>query len=123
MSASPQRYYRWSPIALFRFSALTYNGHMIHYSEPWCYDKESFPGLVVHGPLNLINMLDYWRDHHGKDAKKVKSITYRALAPLFAGSSYQIGLSQNGKGQENYHDVLVSSGDGAVNMRGEITSA
>ena len=60
-SPFPTRHMHWSPVALFGFSALTYNAHMIHYNESWTRNVEGHPGLVVHGPLNLINMLDYWR--------------------------------------------------------------
>ena len=48
-----------TPVSLFRFSALTFNAHKIHYSTEWCRDVEGHRGAVVHGPLNLINMLDY----------------------------------------------------------------
>ncbi|PSR79121.1 hypothetical protein BD289DRAFT_442882 [Coniella lustricola] len=59
------RHLSFSPVALFRFSALTFNGHMIHYNDPWARTVEGHRGLVVHGPLNLICMLDYWRDVYG----------------------------------------------------------
>lgn len=97
---------------------------MIHYSDPWCRDVEGFPGLVVHGPLNLINMLDLWRDEHGKAGELPSSINYRALAPLYAGTSYIIeaGRMVGVEGQENKCQVLVKSGDGVVNMKGDITS-
>ncbi|KAL6884750.1 hypothetical protein GGI43DRAFT_419303 [Trichoderma evansii] len=63
-SAFPERQMSWSLVALFRFSALTFNAHRIHYDGAWSQGVENHPGLVVHGPLNLINMLDYWRDTH-----------------------------------------------------------
>ncbi|KAK8076107.1 hypothetical protein PG994_003379 [Apiospora phragmitis] len=58
----PYRQLRWSPVGLFRFSALTFNGHKIHYDGSWTRSVENHPSCVVHGPLNLISMLDYWRD-------------------------------------------------------------
>ena len=39
------------PVLLFRFSALTFNGHRIHYDQPYVTDVEGYPGLIVHGPL------------------------------------------------------------------------
>lgn len=94
----------WSPLALFRFSALTFNGHMIHYNTPWARAVEGHRGLVVHGPLNLICMLDYWRDvhsggggrglHQGQQPnnreKEIVEISYRAMSPLYAGDEYEI---------------------------------
>ncbi|KAI1336335.1 hypothetical protein F5Y15DRAFT_419121 [Xylariaceae sp. FL0016] len=86
---APSRQFRWSPTGLFRFSALTFNGHKIHYNEDWAARVEGHPGLVVHGPLNLMNILDYWRDVHGA-GKDPHEITYRAVAPLYAGERYVI---------------------------------
>ena len=39
------------PVLLFRFSALTFNGHRIHYDQPYVTGTEGYPGLIVHGPL------------------------------------------------------------------------
>ncbi|KAF2196649.1 hypothetical protein GQ43DRAFT_435831 [Delitschia confertaspora ATCC 74209] len=81
---------------LFRFSALTFNGHKIHYSRKWCRDVEGHRDCVVHGPLNLINMLDFWRDNRGGDSEIVPmSIAYRALSPLYTGEKYCMLLSKN----------------------------
>ena len=82
-------------VSLFRFSALTFNAHMIHYSRPWCRDVEGHRDIVVHGPLNLINMLDFWRDESGDDASMPKSIKYRATAPFYAGEKYRALLDRN----------------------------
>ncbi|CAH0047035.1 unnamed protein product [Clonostachys solani] len=113
------RQYRWSPTGLFRFSALTFNGHKIHYNEDWTRLVESHPGLVVHGPLNLICSLDYWRDVHG-NGRSPSEITYRALSPLYAGQTYQI---QTGEVETTEDvpkwEVLVKRGD-VVCMRADI---
>ncbi|KAF2730299.1 hypothetical protein EJ04DRAFT_555539 [Polyplosphaeria fusca] len=71
-------------VTLFRFSALTFNAHKIHYSKPWCQSVEGHRDCVVHGPLNLINMLDLWRDaaRDADEAAVPKSISYRAMSPL-----------------------------------------
>lgn len=91
-----RRSFIWSPVGLFRFSALTFNAHMIHYSKPWCDDVEELPGLVIHGPLNLINMLDLWRDSFGKTGQILpRTISYQAKAPLFAGQSYSISIEES----------------------------
>jgi hydroxyacyl-ACP dehydratase HTD2-like protein with hotdog domain len=45
-------------VQLFRFSALTFNGHRIHYDQPYVTAVEGYPGLVVHGPLIALEMLN-----------------------------------------------------------------
>jgi 3-methylfumaryl-CoA hydratase len=73
------------PVLLFRFSALTYNGHRIHYDRDYARDVELYPGLVVHGPLQAIAMVEAARR---KDLKPTTSsspveFAYRLIAPLF----------------------------------------
>ncbi|TDZ15270.1 Mesaconyl-C(4)-CoA hydratase [Colletotrichum orbiculare MAFF 240422] len=113
---SIRRQLRWSPVALFRFSALTFNGHMIHYNEPWTKDIERHPEVVVHGPLNLVNMLDYWRDVYGQDDRHVRQVEYRAMSPLYAGDEYTIRTSAR---EDKEYEVLVERGS-TVCMRGKI---
>lgn len=81
-------------VSLFRFSALTFNAHMIHYSRHWCREVEGHREIVVHGPLNLINMLDFWRDEQPNDYMIPRSIRYRAIAPFYAGESYRALLGR-----------------------------
>jgi 3-methylfumaryl-CoA hydratase len=51
------------PVLLFRFSALTYNGHRIHYDWPYATEDEGYPDLVVHGPLLALLALELPRVH------------------------------------------------------------
>ena len=81
-------------VSLFRFSALTFNAHMIHYSQPWCREVEGHRDIVVHGPLNLINVLDFWRDEQSNDYSIPRSIRYRATAPFYAGETYRALLER-----------------------------
>ena len=69
-----------TPITLFRFSALTHNAHRIHYDHAYATEVEGYPGLVVHGPLAALLLLDA-AGRHG--AAPVTRFRYRALAPLF----------------------------------------
>ncbi|KAI0513273.1 hypothetical protein F5B22DRAFT_647818 [Xylaria bambusicola] len=115
----PKRELRWSPTGLFRFSALTFNGHKIHYDPAWSTAVEGHAGCVVHGPMNLICMLDYWRDHCQPNGRVLKEIEYRALAPIYAGETYDIGAERMG---DDKWEVLVRK-DGKVCMRGEILAA
>ncbi|GJD00076.1 mitochondrial 3-hydroxyacyl-thioester dehydratase [Colletotrichum higginsianum] len=114
------RHLRWSPVGLFRFSALTFNGHMIHYNEPWTKDIERHPDVVVHGPLNLIGMLDYWRDVYGRDGAEVREVGYRAVSPLYAGDEYTVRTAAVEGGKE--YEILVEKGS-TVCMKGEIISS
>lgn len=112
----------WSPVALFQFSALTFNAHMIHFNESWTRQVEGHPNVVVHGPLNLINLMNYWRDVHSRDgAIKAKSIAYRALSPLYAEEEYTIGTEavEEGNGETIRYRLVVKRGE-VVCMRGEV---
>ncbi|MER5429561.1 hypothetical protein [Streptomyces sp. NPDC002588] len=88
-SAAPRTEAPWrlelrpDPPLLFRFSALTANAHRIHYDAPYCRDEEGYPGLVVHGPLLALLMLELPR--RGAPRRQVRSLSYRLRRPLFAG--------------------------------------
>lgn len=82
-----------TPVTLFRFSALTFNAHKIHYNKEWCRDVEGHRDLVVHGPLNLINMLNLWRDSRTEDALP-KRIKYRMTSPLYVEERYRVILDE-----------------------------
>jgi 3-methylfumaryl-CoA hydratase len=68
--------HRFSTTLLFRYSALTFNGHRIHYDLDYCRDVEGYPGLVVHGPL-LAQLLML------RAARPLHRFGFRATAPLF----------------------------------------
>ncbi|MES3032440.1 MAG: acyl-CoA dehydrogenase [Gemmatimonadota bacterium] len=65
---------------LFRFSALTFNAHRIHYDRPYARDEEGYPGLVVHGPLTAMLLADLVRRH---SERRITTFSFRGLAPLF----------------------------------------
>ncbi|WP_040701517.1 FAS1-like dehydratase domain-containing protein [Nocardia vinacea] len=69
-----------SPTLLFRYSALTYNGHRIHYDRDYARDVEGYPGLLVHGPLQALAMAEAARAH-GYTGDQV--FDYRLRSPLF----------------------------------------
>jgi len=71
-----------SPSLLFRFSALTYNGHRIHYDRDYARDIEGYPGLVVHGPLQALAMAEAAR-RHPRLAGVDLWFEYRLLSTLF----------------------------------------
>lgn len=68
-------------VFLFRFSALTFNGHRIHYDRRYATEVEKYPGLVVHGPLIAVLLLDLLRRH--LPHARVREFSFRAIRPLF----------------------------------------
>jgi 3-methylfumaryl-CoA hydratase len=72
-----------SETMLFRFSALTFNSHRIHYDAPYAEQEEGYPGLVVHGPLMAALLLDHAACKFGANA--LTSFEFKGLAPAFVG--------------------------------------
>ncbi|MBF5096507.1 acyl-CoA dehydrogenase [Azospirillum sp. INR13] len=75
------------PVLLFRFSALTFNGHRIHYDRPYAMEREGYPALVVHGPLIATLLADLVRRH---DHRRVTGFTFRAKGPLFDSHPFRL---------------------------------
>jgi 3-methylfumaryl-CoA hydratase len=75
------------PVRLFRFSALTYNGHRIHYDHPYATGVEGYPGLVIHGPLLALLALELPRRH--APAETVTAFAYRLVRPAFVPSAIE----------------------------------
>ncbi len=69
-------------VTLFRYSAVTFNGHRIHYDESYC-REEGYPGLVVHGPLLATRLACLAAERLGT----LRAFSYRATAPLFLGDA------------------------------------
>ena len=97
------RDFEQTEVTLFRFSALTFNAHKIHYSHEWCRKVEGHRDCVVHGPLNLLNILDLYRDTNaqGKPESVPKAIAYRAMSPLYVGEKYRIMLDKTSSTEED----------------------
>jgi len=76
-----RREIRPDPVLLFRYSALTYNSHRIHYDHPYVTSVEGYPGLIVHGPLLATLLLDLLlRERPGA---RVTHFSFRAVKPVF----------------------------------------
>ncbi|ESR23374.1 FAS1-like dehydratase domain-containing protein [Lutibaculum baratangense] len=76
------------PVLLFRYSALTFNGHRIHYDGAYVTEVEGYPGLVVHGPLTATLLLDLLRRKMPR--ARIRSFEFRAVSPLFCGSEMHL---------------------------------
>jgi 3-methylfumaryl-CoA hydratase len=84
------------PVLLFRFSALTFNGHRIHYDQPYVTGTEGYPGLIVHGPLMGIVQIELAR--RCNPDKVVSGFEFRALAPVFAGAAFSVHARREADG-------------------------
>ncbi|MGE3304412.1 MAG: MaoC family dehydratase N-terminal domain-containing protein [Rhizobiaceae bacterium] len=81
-------------VTLFRYSALTFNGHRIHYDRDYVTREEGYPGLVVHGPLIATLLIDLVR-RQAPDAR-VQSFAFRAVSPLFDGNTMSVNATPPG---------------------------
>ena len=76
------------PVVLFRYSALTFNGHRIHYDRDYATRDEGYPGLVVHGPLIATLLVDLLRD--ARPDETLAEFQFRAVGPLFEDESFTV---------------------------------
>ena len=74
------------PVLLFRYSAVTFNGHRIHYDHPYATGVEGYAGLVVHGPLIATLLLDLLRRH--RPEAQLEKYAFRAVRPLFDNAPF-----------------------------------
>ena len=99
-------------VSLFFFSALTMNGHRIHYDQPYATGTEGHPGLLVHAPLTALLLLDAATR---RSSVTPHAFTYRALRPLYCGAPITLA------GYEG--DVCALDPDGHVAMQGRVAGA
>lgn len=76
------------PVLLFRYSALTYNGHRIHYDRDYAMKEEQYPALVVHGPLLVTLLLELQRQHLSD--RNIRQFRFRAMRPTFDTVPFQV---------------------------------
>jgi 3-methylfumaryl-CoA hydratase len=79
------------PVELFRYSALTFNGHRIHYDRDYATQVEGYPGLVVHGPLIATLLVDNLLRR--RPAVEIRKFSYRAKSPLFEGTAFELSAA------------------------------
>ena len=83
-------------VLLFRYSAVTFNGHRIHYDRRYATEVEGYPDLVVHGPLTATLLLDLL--HRQRPDARVARFTFRGVTPLFANAPFQVCGRSGGDG-------------------------
>lgn len=99
------------PVLLFRYSALTFNGHRIHYDHPFCTGTEGYDGLVVHGPLLATLLLDLLRRQYPDRA--VARFDFRAISTVTADHPFSVHGAQSPEGGFR---LWVRRHDGALAM-------
>jgi 3-methylfumaryl-CoA hydratase len=100
-----------TPPLLFRFSALTFNGHRIHYDHPYATQVEGYEGLVVHGPLIAVLMLDL--AERTRPDRQVTGFDFRAHHPAIAPRPLAVKAAATGSGLDLWVEssgVVASSG-------------
>ncbi len=103
------------PVLLFRYSALTFNGHRIHYDRDYVTKVEGYPGLIFHGPLQAAFIVELAAKLHG--GRPPKKFVYRGLQPLFEGSEFSVNANDNGTGME----LWTANTAGQPTMKGTAT--
>lgn len=102
------------PVLLFRFSALTYNSHRIHYDKTYASGVEKYPDLVVHGPLQAILMMEAAR--RAEPGKRPSTYAFRGVRPLFVSDAAMVcGRKTLGK-----LDLSVIKADGGATMQAQL---
>jgi 3-methylfumaryl-CoA hydratase len=100
-----------TPVLLSRYSAVTFNGHRIHYDREYCIKEEFYPGLIVHGPLQANLLLRMARQMNG-DAFPAR-FKFRGTSPLFDGSVFTV----NGKAENEGLKLWIANADGVMTMQ------
>lgn len=80
-------------IVLFRYSALTFNSHRIHYDHDYCRDVEGYPGLVVHGPLMATLLIRHLQA--SQPQQSLTNFSFRGRAPVFAGEQFRLATESS----------------------------
>ncbi len=106
-----------SSTMLFRYSALTFNGHRIHYDKDYCRDVEGYPGLVFHGPLTAT-LLAGLAQKRGNSL--LSSFSFRAVAPIFDTDTFCICANRSGANQVEAW-AETSSGHLAMTAKAEFS--
>jgi len=100
------------PVLLFRFSALTFNSHRVHYDRGWATEIEGYPGLVVHGPLTTALLVGFARECN--PGRAVRCYSTRARRPLFDTAPFELRGRTRADGQGC--ELWAVTAEGAIAM-------
>lgn len=105
-------------VLLFRYSALTCNGHRIHYDLPYARDAEGYPNLVVHGPLTATLLQNFVMSC--APGRHLKRFEFRGVHPLFLGSPFSLEAA---KGEDDGLNLWARGPHGELAMQASATFA
>ncbi len=99
------------PVLLFRYSALTFNGHRIHYDRDYVTKVEGYPGLVFHGPMQAALLVEFAARLNG--GKAPGKFSYRGVQPLFDDGEFSVNANETAAGL----DVWTANAAGTPTMK------
>ena len=102
------------PVLLFRYSALTFNGHRIHYDRDYVTKVEGYPGLIFHGPMQAAFIVEFAAKLRG--GAPPRKLSYRGVQPLFEGE-FSVNANDTGAGME----LWTANSAGEPTMKGTAT--
>ncbi|MBW8909492.1 MAG: MaoC family dehydratase N-terminal domain-containing protein [Mesorhizobium sp.] len=111
LATSHERIVDVDPVLLFRYSALTFNGHRIHYDAPYATGVEHYPGLVIHGPLQATLLMNFAAVIVGNAPRR---FSFRGVRPAIGPQT--LLLSGTARGRDSM-DMEVRSSDGHVTVK------
>ncbi|MDU7587669.1 MAG: acyl-CoA dehydrogenase, partial [Acidovorax sp.] len=106
-------------VLLFRYSALTFNGHRIHYDRKYVTEVEGYPGLIVHGPLIATLLLDLLR--RSLPGAQVLTFDFRAVRPTFDLHPFSVHGKPSSDGKTV--ELWAQDHEGWLTMQGTATLA
>ncbi len=104
------------PVLLFRYSALTFNGHRIHYDHPYVTGTEGYPGLIVHGPLMGVLQMELAR--RSNPTRLPLRFEFRALSPVFAGAALTVAARRESDGSLS---TWIANQTGGLAQQGKVS--
>ena len=106
------------PVLLFRFSALTFNPHRIHYDQPYVTAVEGYPGMLVHGPLMSLVQIELAR--RSNPGRRIATYSCRALAPVYANAPFSVHARAEADGSVT---TWIGDPNGGMAQQGKVTFA
>ena len=110
--SGPGRIFKPDSTTLFRYSALTFNGHRIHYDQDYCRNVEGYANLVIHGPLTATMLAAFAQEASGR---KLREFSYRGLRPALLGNRLAFSASTDG----DRVSLVARLGEGETCMQAE----
>ena len=104
-------------VMLFRYSAVTFNSHRIHYDLPYATTVEGYPGLIIHGPLSATLLIENFRKN--TPGTILTSYHYRSVSPLICGKPIIFAGAQSSDAMSA--DVWAKNASGHLAMQGKVT--